>query len=66
MFSNTEENIKSVRQLKLYMVGEKRKQYEVASDLGIPPQTLNRWLNKKVKISKAYLQLLRLRGIIDW
>lgn len=47
-----------------YMAKNNLRQYELAKKLGIPEATLNRWLNKKSNISKAYLKILRNEGII--
>jgi transcriptional regulator with XRE-family HTH domain len=47
-----------------YLVKHNLRQYELAKELGIPESTLNRWLRRKTNISKAYLMVLRTKGII--
>lgn len=58
----TEKEILS--KIKDYMEKNNLRQYELAKRLGIPEATLNRWLNKKANISKAYLKVLKNEGII--
>jgi len=47
-----------------YMKNNNLRQYELARKLGVPESTLNRWLREKTDISKAYLVILREKGII--
>ena len=47
-----------------YMEKNNLRQWELAKRLGIPEATLNRWLNKRTNISKAYLRILEKEGII--
>ena len=53
-----------VNQINKYLEKTGRKQYELAADLGAPPPTINRWLNGKASVSKAYQSLLKQKGII--
>jgi len=47
-----------------YMKQNNLRQYELAKKIGIPESTLNRWLKRKTDISKAYLVILKQKGII--
>jgi len=58
----TEKEILS--KIKDYMQKNNLRQYELAKELGIPESTLNRWLKRKTNISKAYLTVLKAKGII--
>jgi plasmid maintenance system antidote protein VapI len=53
-----------VRQLNAYLARSGKRQYELAADLGVPAPTVNRWLNGKAKVSKAYQVILKAKGII--
>ena len=53
-----------VRQLNAYLQRTDKRQYELAAELGVPAPTINRWLNGKVKISKAYQTIMRSKGIL--
>lgn len=57
-------NGEMVRQLRAYLMRTGKKQYELASELGVPTPTVNRWLNAKAKISKAYQVILKTKGIL--
>ena len=53
-----------VRQISAYLSRTGKKQYELAAELGVPPPTVNRWMNGKAKISKAYQTILKSKGIL--
>lgn len=57
-------NAELIRQINAYLQRTGKPQYELASDLGVPPPTVNRWINGKAKISKAYQTILRSKGIV--
>ncbi len=57
-------NKEMVRQLNAYLMRTGKKQYELAAELGVPAPTVNRWLNGKVHISKAYQTILKSKGIL--
>ncbi len=54
----------TVRQIRGYLARTGKKQYELAAEIGAPVQTVNRWLTGKTDISKAYIQVLKGRGIL--
>jgi len=51
------------RQIKNYLKLYGIKKKELAKMLGVTPQTITNWLHK-YKISKAWREILRTRGII--
>ncbi len=53
-----------VQEIEKYMNRTGKKQYELAAEIGVPPQTVNRWLNGKAAVSKAYSVILKSKGII--
>lgn len=57
-------NKELVRQINAYLMRTSKRQYELAAELGVPAPTINRWLNGKAKVSKAYQSILRTKGII--
>ncbi|MBI3088341.1 MAG: helix-turn-helix transcriptional regulator [Candidatus Omnitrophica bacterium] len=57
-------NNEVVRQISAYLERTDKRQYELASEIGVPPPTINRWLNGKAKVSKAYQVILRAKGVI--
>lgn len=57
-------NKELVRQINTYLLHTSKRQYELAAELGVPAPTVNRWLNGKAKVSKAYQSILRTKGII--
>jgi len=52
------------RQIKKYLSEKKMTQYKLAQELGIPPQTITRWI-KTGRINQIYLQMLKDKGIIS-
>ena len=58
-------NGEMVRQINAYLMRTGKRQYELAADLGVPAATVNRWLNGKAKVSKAYQSILRTKGILS-
>lgn len=58
-------NDKLIKQIKFYMEDTGKRQYEVAAEIGAPPQTVNRWLNNAAAISNAYYQVLLAKGIVQ-
>ena len=64
MERNGEANGELIRQINAYLVRTGKRQYELAAELGVPAPTVNRWLNSKAKISKAYQSILRTKGIL--
>ena len=57
-------NGERVRQINAYLQRTGKRQYELAAELGVPAPTVNRWLNGKAKVSKAYQSILRTKGIL--
>ena len=57
-------NKEIVLQVLLYLKKSGKTQYELAVEVGASPVTINRWLNGKFGISKAYQTLLRAKGIL--
>ena len=53
-----------IRQINAYLQRTDKRQYELAAELGVPAPTVNRWLNGKAKVSKAYQSILRTKGIL--
>ncbi len=53
-----------VRQINAYLQRTGKRQYELAAELGVPAPTVNRWLNSKANISRAYQSILRTKGIL--
>lgn len=53
-----------VRQINAYLQRTDKRQYELAAELGVPAPTVNRWLNGKAKVSKAYQVILKAKGIL--
>jgi len=47
-----------------YMKKHNLRQWEFANRIGVPDGTLNRWLRGRSNISKVYLELLRIKGVI--
>ena len=58
----TEQEI--LAKIEAYMVKHNLRQYEFAKQIGVPESTVNRWLKRKTNISKAYLEILKIKGII--
>lgn len=54
----------ALREIRAYLERTKMKQYELAAEIGAPVQTVNRWLTGKTRISKAYVSVLKAKGII--
>ena len=57
-------NTELVRQINAYLARTGKRQYELAADLGVPAPTVNRWLNGKAKVSRAYQVILKSKGVI--
>ncbi len=53
-----------VRQINAYLAKHDKKQYEFAAEIGAPPNTVNRWLSGKTKVSRAYQALMKAKGIL--
>ena len=53
-----------VREIEAYMMRTGKKQYELAAEIGAPVQTVNRWINGKAKVSRAYEVILRSKGVL--
>lgn len=51
------------RQIKEYLTRKGKTQYKLAQELGIPPQTINRWI-RTGRINQIYLQMLKNKGVI--
>jgi len=51
------------KQIKKYLAKKEMTQYKLAQELGIPPQTITRWI-KTGKINQIYLQMLKNKGIV--
>jgi plasmid maintenance system antidote protein VapI len=52
------------RQISSYLARTGKKQYELAAEIGAPVQTVNRWLNGKAKVSRAYQVILKSKGVL--
>lgn len=52
------------REIKKYLAEKGITQYKLAQELGIPPQTITRWI-KTGRINQIYLQMLRDKGVIE-
>lgn len=53
-----------VQKIRDYLAKHNLRQWELARKLNIPEKTLSRWMNKQVKISAAYMRILKDEGII--
>lgn len=53
-----------VNKIRDYLNKHNLRQWELARKLNIPERTLSRWMTKQVKISAAYLRILKEEGII--
>jgi len=53
-----------VRKIGAYLEKTGKKQYELAAEIGAPVQTVNRWLRFKAKVSRAYREILKSKGIL--
>ena len=54
-----------VKQVSAYLARTGLKQYELAAEIGAPVQTINRWLNGKAKVSRAYRVILKSKGVLS-
>jgi len=57
------QNTSVPKQIKRYLAEKKMAQYKLAQELGIPPQTITRWI-KTGRINQIYLQMLKNKGVI--
>jgi transcriptional regulator with XRE-family HTH domain len=57
------QNTSIPKQIKKYLTQKEMTQYKLAQELGIPPQTITRWI-KTSRINQIYLQMLKNKGII--
>lgn len=64
MNRNGAANGELVRQINAHLERTGKRQYELAAELGVPAPTVNRWLNGKAKVSKAYQVILKSKGIL--
>jgi hypothetical protein len=62
--STATEDKEIVRQINAHLERTGKKQYELAAEIGAPVQTINRWLNFKAKVSRAYRSILKSKGIL--
>ena len=62
--TDSQRNAKILQQLKLYMNETRKRQYELAAELDSPSQTVNRWITGKTTVSKAYFNLMLVKGIL--
>jgi len=51
------------KEIKDYLEEKDMTQYKLAQDLGIPPQTITRWI-KTGRINQIYLQVLKNKGVV--
>ncbi|MBL7132221.1 MAG: helix-turn-helix transcriptional regulator [Candidatus Omnitrophica bacterium] len=58
------QNTSVPKQIKKYLAEKKMTQYKLAQELGIPPQTITRWI-KTGRINQIYLQMLKSKGVIS-
>ena len=63
-FKETTDNEEIIRQLVNYLHFKKMKKYELAREIGTSGDNLSRWLNRKNKVSKAWLEVMKVKGII--
>jgi len=52
------------KQIKEYLAKKGMTQYKLAQELGIPPQTITRWI-KTGRINQIYLQMLKDKRVIS-
>jgi len=57
-------NTQILRQLKSYLTATRKRQYELAAEIGAPPQTVSRWFTGDTTVSKAYYNLMRAKRIL--
>jgi hypothetical protein len=62
--TDPQRNASILQQLKRYMTDTRKRQYELAAEIGAPPQTVNRWFTGDTTVSKAYYNLMRAKGIL--
>lgn len=58
------ENKEVIRQLENYMIVHKLKKYELARAIGTTEMNIYRWLNGKSKMSKAWVEVMKSKGIL--
>lgn len=58
------DNEEILRQLEDYLVVNKLKKYELARQLNTTEANISRWLKRKHKVSKAWLEVMKFKGII--
>jgi len=58
------ENEDIIKQLEYYLALKKMKKYELARELGTTEANISRWLNKKHKVGKAWLEVMKAKGIV--
>jgi len=63
-FKKTTDNEEIIRQLVNYLHFKRMKKYELAKEIGTGGDNLSRWLNRKNKVSKAWLEVMKVKGII--
>jgi len=63
-FKETTDNEEIIRQLVNYLHFKRMKKYELAREIGTRRDNLSRWLNRKNKVSKAWLEVMKAKGII--
>ena len=62
--SSEQENQEVVRQLHFYMAEHNLTKGQLAEQLGIKHAQLSRWLNYRCKVSKAWIKILKIKGIV--
>lgn len=53
-----------IRQLEDYIAVHKIRKYELARELNTTEANISRWLKGRHKVSKAWLEVMKSRGII--
>lgn len=58
------ENEDIIQQLEDYLARKGIKKYELARELGTTEANISRWLKGKHKVSKAWREIMKVKGII--
>lgn len=53
-----------IEQLEDYLARKELKKYELARELGTTEANISRWLKKRHKVSKAWREIMKAKGII--
>jgi len=64
LFKETMDNEEVIKELENYLYSRKIKKSELARQIGTSKNNISRWLKRKNKISKAWLEVMKAKGII--